>query len=282
MSTEVIDTSEHAFWALILTLLGAFSTCLGGFLIVTQKNLSFRTLGFMEGLSAGVMISLSFFDLWPGSLALLGFPVASFFFCLGVVLFAIIVWLFPEPNLDEFLQPSVEEGSIHHSDPGEDKVSKPARKLLMTGLITALGVSLHNLPEGIAVYFSTLRGLKFGLPLAVCIAFHNLPEGIAVALPVYFATKSKSKAIKWALISGCFEPLGVVVIWFFLPSSLTEYRVQCLLAAVAGIMTLISFSQMLTITFKHCSDTHAVLSIFMGMFITIFTLNVMREFEALE
>lgn len=67
---------------------------------------------------------------------------------------------------------------------------------MSVGIITALGISLHNFPEGIAVYLACLRGTTMGLPLAFAIAAHNIPEGIAVASPIYHSTGSKWEAFK--------------------------------------------------------------------------------------
>ncbi|XLT43070.1 hypothetical protein HN873_035674 [Arachis hypogaea] len=63
------------------------------------------------------------------------------------------------------------------------------RQVLFSGIITAIGISLHNFPEGMGVFFGSVKGLQVGLNLALAIALHNIPKGIAIALPVYFATE---------------------------------------------------------------------------------------------
>ena len=79
---------------------------------------------------------------------------------------------------------------------------------MASGIITALGIALHNFPEGIAVFLASVKGGSLGLSLAVAIALHNIPEGIAVALPVYFATRSRWQALKLTILSGLAEPAG--------------------------------------------------------------------------
>ncbi len=81
----------------------------------------------------------------------------------------------------------------------------------MSGILTAIGISLHNFPEGIAVYMAALRGAHVGIPLATAIALHNIPEGMSVAAPLYFVSKSRWTAMKWCTISGIFEPLGAII-----------------------------------------------------------------------
>lgn len=82
------------------------------------------------------------------------------------------------------------------------------QQVLASGLITALGIALHNFPEGIAVFLASIKGGSLGLTLALAIALHNIPEGIAVAMPVYFATNSRWEAMKLTVISGLAEPAG--------------------------------------------------------------------------
>ena len=103
--------------------------------------------------------------------------------------------------------------------------------LLSLGFVTALGISLHNFPEGIAVYLACIKGLSIGLPLTFAIAAHNIPEGMAVATPVYHATGSRWQALKYSLLSGACEPLGALLVAFFFSDKLDEHLVHCLLAA---------------------------------------------------
>lgn len=103
----------------------------------------------------------------------------------------------------------------------------------MSGLITALGIALHNFPEGVSVFLASLKSPMMGLNLAIAIAIHNIPEGaefvffvlfttfsgVAVALPVYFATKSRWTGFKYATLSGMAEPLAVVIMAALMPVS---------------------------------------------------------------
>lgn len=64
---------------------------------------------------------------------------------------------------------------------------------MTVGILTAIGIGIHNFPEGLAVFMTSLSDTSMGIPLAFAIAIHNIPEGIAIAMPVYFATKSHKK-----------------------------------------------------------------------------------------
>lgn len=111
---------------------------------------------------------------------------------LGMILFLFLTQCIPE---------------IEHSSSDSSSDSSNSHSLEMTGLVTALGISLHNFPEGLVVFNATVVGVcavepsSFfsldyllhctgrGLVVAIAIAIHNIPEGIAVALPIYVSTK---------------------------------------------------------------------------------------------
>ena len=93
--------------------------------------------------------------------------------------------------------------------------------------------SLHNFPEGLATFLSTLADPKVGVILAVAIAIHNIPEGLCVAMPVYYATGSRWKAFGWALLSGVSEPLAAVLGWAVLASVFSDVLYATLFGIVA-------------------------------------------------
>lgn len=80
---------------------------------------------------------------------------------------------------------------------------------------------------------------------------HNIPEGVAVALPIYFVTKSKFKAVMLATVSGLAEPLAVVVAALFFPSSISQNAVDAMLGGVAGIMAFLALYELLPLV---CTD----------------------------
>ena len=65
-----------------------------------------------------------------------------------------------------------------------------------------IAIILHNIPEGIATYLSGEFNYKLGLSLTIAIALHNIPEGISIALPIYYGTKSRGKALIYTLASA--------------------------------------------------------------------------------
>ncbi|KAI9997275.1 hypothetical protein PInf_000715 [Phytophthora infestans] len=92
----------------------------------------------------------------------------------------------------------------------EIKVKEEYRR---TGVLTGIAIAIHNFPEGLALFVSSLAGLRTGIVLSVGIILHNFPEGVAVAAPVYYATGSKVEAFKWTIISGFAQVLGAGIGW---------------------------------------------------------------------
>lgn len=105
-----------------------------------------------------------------------------------------------------------------------------------------LAVTIHNIPEGLAVGFAFGAAAATGeysayisaLALAIGIAIQNFPEGAAVALPMKSATQSRGKAFLFGTASGAVEPVFAIV-GFFLASSLTMLQ-PWFLAFAAGAM----------------------------------------------
>ena len=118
-------------------------------------------------------------------------------------------------------------------------------KLLRMGLFTALAITIHNFPEGLATFMSALYEPTLAIPIAVAIAIHNIPEGIAVSVPVYYATGDKKKAFFYSFLSGLSEPVGAIVGYLLLRPYINELVFGILFAGVAGIMVFISLDELL-------------------------------------
>lgn len=106
-----------------------------------------------------------------------------------------------------------------------------------SGLLAALAIALHNLPEGLATFLGALADPAAGVAIAVAVALHNIPEGIVVAMPIYYATGSRWKAFMWATISGLSEPLGGLLVSSTSSTVVTLHsrRAHALLAPVGTV-----------------------------------------------
>ncbi|MFH1275871.1 MAG: zinc transporter ZupT [Candidatus Woesearchaeota archaeon] len=244
----MIDT--NFLFPLLLTFLAGMSTVIGGLISFTIKTTKKTYLYFTLGLSAGVMIYISLVELLPNSILKVGSIKANLAFFLGIVFFMIIDYLIPHQIFEE------------------KHMKLKNKKLMVAGVFTAIGLTLHNFPEGVAVLFTSLDNLSLGIPLAVAVALHNIPEGIAVSMPIYYATKSRGKAVLYSFISGIAEPIGALIGFLFLFPFLNETILSLVTAFVAGTMIFISFDELLPLTLKDDKSTHlSIIGIIVGMLI---------------
>lgn len=254
---------------LLMTLLAGLSTVLGGFLTFFVKRTNIRVLSAGLGFSAGVMIFLSFNQILKNSNEMLikFFPNHSAWlvfagFLLGVVI-AILIDFFIPDHIDEDMFCVQEHCSRHH-------------RIKRAGLLTAVAVSIHNFPEGMATFFVATQNLTLGFSVALAIAIHNIPEGIAVALPIYHATGKKRLAILYTFLSGISEPIGALLGLFALNYFLPQAAIGILFAAVAGIMVYISFDTLLPLSRDYGEEHYSVFGILSGIFFIWISLLLMK------
>ncbi|MGI6072724.1 MAG: zinc transporter ZupT [Lachnospiraceae bacterium] len=238
-----METSTVIF-AFSLTLLAGLATGIGSALALLTKSTNKKFLSVALGFSAGVMIYISFVDIFPkarealvpalgekmGSWATVG----GFFF--GILLIALIDKLIPETENPH---------EVHTVEEMDGKSESHKANLMRMGFVTALAIAIHNFPEGIATFTAALHDPKLGIPIAVAIAIHNIPEGIAVAVPIFYATGSRRKAFRLSFLSGLSEPAGALVGYLLLHRIFNDTVFGLVFASVAGIMVYISLDGLL-------------------------------------
>ena len=256
-------------FALILTLFAGLATGIGSAIAFFAKHTDRKFLSFALGFSAGVMIYVSFMELLFNARADIqqimssnrvgDFITAAAFFG-GMAVAAIIDKLVPSIENPHEVR-TVEQMSSH------SQKAERERQLARTGVITALALAIHNFPEGIATFISAVQQPEIGLAIAVAIAIHNIPEGIAVSVPIYYATKSKTKAFWYSFLSGLAEPLGAIVAYLLLMPFLSPMLLNCTFAAVAGIMVFISFDELLPAAREYGEHHISIYGLVAGMIV---------------
>lgn len=267
----MIDTTTILI-AFGLTLFAGLSTGIGSAMAFFANRTNTRFLTISLGFSAGVMIYISFVEIFfeakemmIGALGeWMGLWSTVFAFFGGIMIIAVIDRLLPS-----FENPH-EVKMIEEMKKGK----KPGmcKGLYCVGIIAAISIAIHNFPEGIATFASALTGLKLGIPIAIAVAIHNIPEGIAVSAPVYFATGNKKKAFVYSFLSGLSEPLGALVGFFVLSYFLNGIALGFILAAVAGIMVFISLDVLLPAAREYGEHHLAVYGLLSGMAVMAFSL----------
>ncbi|MCI6107602.1 MAG: ZIP family metal transporter [Candidatus Faecimonas sp.] len=141
--------------------------------------------------------------------------------------------------------------------------------LYRLGIIAVIALIFHNIPEGITTFLSSRHDLSLGLTLSLGIALHNIPEGISVAVPIYYATKSRKKAIIFTFISGFSETIGAIIAYLFLAPFITSFILGLILSIAAGIMIHISIYELIPTSFKYQLSMIMLLFFVFGVFIMV-------------
>jgi len=256
-----MDGASNIVIALLLTVLAGLSTGIGSAIAYSIKKPRISYLSFSLGLSAGVMIYISFMELLPGALEAVGEIWGLIAFFVGIAAIGLIDMLIPEPE-----NPHEYHGLDEPAGPGKDHY------LMRTGVLTALAIGIHNFPEGLATFASALSDVRLGIFIAVAIAIHNIPEGIAVSVPIFYATLNKRKAFFYSFLSGVSEPAGAVIGYLILLPFLTPAVLAATLAFIAGVMIYISLDELLPMAHHYGHGHLAIIGTVLGMLIMAISL----------
>ncbi|HOV76734.1 MAG TPA: zinc transporter ZupT [Sedimentisphaerales bacterium] len=257
-------TSENVGIALALTLVAGLSTGIGSAIAYFIKHPKVLYLSFSLGLSAGVMIYVSFVELLSDAIEALGERWSVLFFFIGIGFIALIDLLVPErenPHNYEGLEEPKSPDASHH--------------LMRTGVMTALAIGIHNFPEGLATFASALNDVHLGIFIAVAIAIHNIPEGMAVSMPIYFATGNRNKAFLYSFLSGISEPVGALIGYLVLMPFLTPMVLAGTLAFVAGVMIYISLDELLPMAHRYGHGHLVISGVILGMLVMAVSLMLL-------
>lgn len=258
---------SNLFFAFCLTLFAGLSTGIGSIFAFFLRRTNTRFLSVSLGFSAGVMIYVSMVEIFSeaknllvGALGLSGGSRATAgAFFVGIFLIAVIDRVVPSFENPHELK-KVEDIGIKDSN-------VDASKLMHTGLFTALSITIHNFPEGLATITSAIENPSLGIVIAVAIAIHNIPEGIAVSIPIFYATGDRKKALRLSILSGLSEPLGAIIGYLILLRFINNIVFGALLAAVAGIMIFISLDELLPAAREYGEAHLSIYGLIAGMMV---------------
>jgi ZIP family zinc transporter len=255
-------------FALLLTLLAGLSTGIGSLVafFIRKPNTSYLSL--LLGLSAGVMVYISFTELLGTAIEDVGFLKANIAFFIGIIAFALVDILIPHSY--------EEESASDHPFGLEDKSKgKPMSMAALKrgGIFIALGIAIHNFPEGLITFSAAATGdMSLGIMIAVAVALHNIPEGIAVSVPILYSTGSRKKAFGYSFLSGLAEPVGALIGFLILMPFLSPDILSMTLAFVAGIMVYISLDEILPMAHSYGREHLVIIGIVAGMAIMALSL----------
>lgn len=257
--------------AFSLTLFAGLATGIGSAMAFFAKQTNTKFLSIALGFSAGVMIYVSFVEIFSkaqdsmtnafGKVPGTWYTVLAFFG--GIFIIGIIDQLVPSfENPHELKDVEDMERRTNTRDP----------KLLRMGMFTALAIAIHNFPEGLATFAAALSDASLGISIAIAIAIHNIPEGISVSVPIYYASGSKKKAFAYSFLSGVSEPVGALIGYFLLFQFFNDVMFGLLFAVVAGIMVFISLDELLPSAQKYGEHHLSIYGLVAGMMVMALSL----------
>lgn len=288
--------------ALGLTVFAGMATGIGSILAFAAKRTNHRFLSIATGFSAGVMLYVSFVEIFiKGTDSLVksyGDPMghwinaASFFG--GILLIGIIDNLIPSAENPHETHSREERAPLRDPDAPMPDFSGPCgggahdhrpdhHKLMRMGLFTALAIAIHNFPEGLATFLAALEDPTMGVAIAVAIALHNIPEGISVSVPIFYATGNRKKAFVYSFLSGLAEPVGAAIAYILLRllvggdgAAIPPQIMGILFGGVAGIMVYISLDELLPTSRAYGKGHDSLLGLIGGMVVMALSLLLMR------
>lgn len=213
-------------------------TLLGSAMVFVMKNKSINKNieRLLLGFAGGVMVAASVWSLIIPSIEMaeqqnvIAYLPASIGFMLGIFFLLGLDELIPHLHL--------------HSDTPEGSKANIKKTTMMF-----LAVTLHNLPEGMAVGVALAGALKGNITMAsaialsIGIAIQNFPEGSIVSMPLLSEGNSKSKAFYYGILSGIVEPIGAIIT--MLLTSIVVPILPFLLSFAAGAMIYVVIEELI-------------------------------------
>ncbi len=232
----------NKYYGIIVSSIAGIST-LVGYLFIYIKADKNKVISKSLSFASGVMLTLSLVDLIPTSINYLRMDnrsllYAVLFFFVGIILCLII-------------NTKIKDNDV----------------LYKTGILSMIGIMIHNIPEGIVTYILSTVDMKLGLIFAIAIILHNIPEGISISVPIYYSKKSKKKAFLYTMISGLSEPLGALLSMIFLYKYISNFLIAILFSLIAGLMSYISIFELMKTSSKY--DKNKIYILYGSLFILI-------------
>ncbi|MBA1381365.1 ZIP family metal transporter [Pseudomonas brassicacearum] len=238
---------------------GFAATALGAVMAVVLRDISSRTQDIMLGFAAGMMLAASSF-----SLILPGIDAAQII-CGNQLLAALVVVI--GLGLGVLLMIGLDRFVPHEHELSGRR--GPEAKRINRVWLFVLAITLHNLPEGMAIGVSFANGdFKVGLPLTTAIAIQDIPEGLAIAMALRVTGISTLRAALIAVGSGLMEPLGSVIGLGMSSGVAVAYPIS--LGLAAGAMIFVVSHEVIPETHRNGHETPATLGLMMGFAVMMF------------
>jgi len=238
-----------------LSLLAGLATGLGGIIVLLLRKVSDRIVSFSMGFASGVMLMVAFNSLFLEAEKLLTHIELITVFSIGATVMIAL------------------DLTIPHIELTTRKENSKETKMLRRGTLIAVGVALHNLPEGFVIAAGYIYNPNLGLVIAIAIMLHNIPEGIATAIPFMEAGTKPSRIATITFLSGLAEPIAALLGAIALSAIGTTTLIGYSLVFAAGVMTYITADELIPVAheygYKHTVSVSLLLGIMFALLIDV-------------
>lgn len=239
----------------LLSLVAGLATGVGGLTAIFLGRISDRMVSLSMGFASGVMLMVAFNNLFIEAEKLLVHVELIAFFSIGAVMMMTF------------------DLAIPHIEPTRREDNGRNERMRRSGVLIALGVALHNLPEGFVVAAGYIFNPSLGLIIAIAVMLHNIPEGMATAIPLSEAgTRPKRIAIV-TFLSGMAEPVGALIAAIALSAFAPRIVIGYSLVFAAGVMTYITADELIPVAheygFKHTVSVGLLLGIIFALLVDV-------------
>lgn len=226
---------------LLCILFGIAGTFIGSVITLLIGKRSDTVICYLLAFAGGIMAGVSFFELIPSSVEMSNVYVTV----AGIAVGAIVVLLLNKlvDHMTKTSKLHETHGELHHQTTFIESSKTNPKRMLRSGLVMLIAITLHNLPEGLAIGASLSVETSLGITIAIIMAVHNLPEGMAVAAPLLAGGMKKWKIILWTTLSGVPTIIGAII-GFYLGEISILMQALCL-AIAGGAMLYIVFGEIM-------------------------------------
>lgn len=222
---------------ILLSLTGGVLSLIGGFVLLWQSELTKRIIIHLVTFAAGVLLGVAFLDLLPEAFTEFhGDPTTLFSWVLGGI---IAFYLIETVLLRLHVHDETEDAHASHH---EFEGPKPKNRAALPWLVT-IGDGIHNFVDGLAIAAASLVSVPTGLITALAVAAHEIPQEISDFSILLHGGLSRRR-VAWLNVGAALMTTVGAVVAYFLRDTLKPYLAY-ILAATAGIFIYIATSDLI-------------------------------------
>jgi len=245
---------SDVFIPFLICALGGFSTTIGGFIAIYINIDNLKKLQGVFAVSSGIIVGISILCLVPEGYSMIQLDINRNFSIIILVL-AVLLGVVISRLVDYLFETDAKEFDDKH--------------IFKTGILIMIGLIIHNFPEGMITFITSINDINMGILVSIGIMLHNIPEGILISLPIYFVTRNKKKAILYSFLSGMAEPLGAVFAMVFIKHINSNVFMGIVTYMVAGFMLNMGLNTILIKNYKDIGLFKSGLFFLLGLLIIV-------------